>query len=103
MHFCTYAHDVVRVMASLHPPILPLHPSSLGSLEDLYSFDPANLTWTRLAAAAVPRPSARYRHGFTSAGGKLYVHGGFNGGKACCRMNGVGFPICPFAACLLRC
>ena len=35
------------------------------------------MTWTRLSAALdVPRPSARSGHGFTSAGGMLYVHGG---------------------------
>jgi hypothetical protein len=57
-----------------------------GALDDLYSFDFANLfaNWTQLAVFDVSRPSARYHHGFTSAGGKLYVHGGYNGsGKAC--------------------
>jgi hypothetical protein len=35
------------------------------------------LTWTLLSDAATgARPPARYSHGFTSAGGKLYVHGG---------------------------
>ncbi len=57
------------------------HSPSPGYLDDLYSFDLANLTWTRLAATAVPRPSARNFHGFTSAGGKLYVHGGSNTGN----------------------
>ena len=49
---------------------------------DLYSFDLANMTWTLLSANKDSTwPSARWDHGFTSAGGKLYVHGGvsFNG------------------------
>jgi hypothetical protein len=54
---------------------------SAGYLDDLHSFDPATMTWTLLSAAAdsAPAPSARYGHGFTSAGGKLFVHGGYNG------------------------
>ncbi len=53
--------------------LLPVSPSA-GELDDLHSFDPATMTWTLLAAAN--GPSSRARHGFTSAGGKLYVHGG---------------------------
>jgi hypothetical protein len=35
------------------------------------------MTWTMLIAANdASRPSARTGHGFTSAGGMLYVHGG---------------------------
>ncbi len=35
------------------------------------------MTWTLLSAVnSAARPSSRERHGFTSAGGKLYVHGG---------------------------
>ena len=48
-----------------------------GSFDDLHSFDPATKTWTLLSAADdAGRPSARYSHGFTSAKGRLYVHGG---------------------------
>ena len=37
------------------------------------------MNWTDLSAAASGTPpSARYGHGFTSAGGKLYVHGGLS-------------------------
>ncbi len=51
---------------------------SAGFLDDLHSFDPATMTWTLLSAANdTRRPSARSGHGFTSAGGLLYVHGGF--------------------------
>jgi hypothetical protein len=47
------------------------------------------MTWTRLAADVVPRPSDRSRHGFTSAGGKLYVYGGNSGsGIAFVRVGG---------------
>jgi hypothetical protein len=36
------------------------------------------------------RPTARYKHGFTSAGGKLYVHGGTSySSGACAREKGV--------------
>ncbi len=49
-----------------------------GYLDDLHAFDPAAMIWTNLSAAdAAGRPSARYDHGFTSARGLLYVHGGY--------------------------
>jgi hypothetical protein len=49
-----------------------------GSLDDLHSFHLATKVWTQLNAAEVSGawPTARYMHGFTSAGGCLYVHGG---------------------------
>ena len=53
-------------------------PSAGRLLADLHSFDPATMNWTLLSAAdGAGRPSARANHGFTSAGGLLYVHGGF--------------------------
>jgi hypothetical protein len=58
----------------------PLAPSRLSAdyLNDLYSFDPAFIAWNLLSAATVgTRPSAREGHGFTSSGGKLYLHGGY--------------------------
>ena len=56
-----------------------LHLPVAGFFDDLHSFDPVNMTWTLLSAAEdSTRPSARAWHGFTSAGGKLYVHGGDN-------------------------
>ncbi len=63
------------------PPCRP--PLSAGPLDDLHSFDPATMTWTLLSAAdfADSHPSARYSHGFTSAGGRLYVHGGYGNGR----------------------
>ncbi len=46
--------------------------------DDLHLFDPATKTWTLLSTKVdVDRPSARIGHGFTSAGGLLYVHGGW--------------------------
>jgi hypothetical protein len=43
-------------------------------------YDPAAGAWTDLSAAlSGTPPSPRFFHGLTSAGGKLYVHGGFNG------------------------
>ncbi len=56
----------------MNVPLLPL-----GLFDDLHSFDPATMAWTLLSTADdARRPSARYNHGFTSAAGRLYVHGG---------------------------
>jgi hypothetical protein len=57
-------------------PSLPLLPSA-GQLDDLYMFDPGNMTWTLLSATSGQRPTNRFGHGFTAAGGVLYVHGGY--------------------------
>ena len=48
-------------------------------LGDLHVYDPFVMAWTDLSypASGTP-PSPRYGHGFTAAGGKLYVHGGWN-------------------------
>jgi hypothetical protein len=64
---------------SPRPPPRPCRvPVSTGHLDDLLSFDLANMTWALLSAADdAGRPSVRYGHGFTSAGGRLYVHGGY--------------------------
>ena len=63
-----------------HPPFFPPSAGNVR-LDDLHVFDPAKMTWTDLSAAINgPRPSARSFHGFTSAGGKLYVHGGLKTG-----------------------
>jgi hypothetical protein len=53
-------------------------PPPAGYLDDLHLFDPTTMTWTLLPAAeeSGTRPCARSGHGFASAGGKLYVHGG---------------------------
>ena len=47
-------------------------------LSDLYAFDPIAVAWMDLsdAGSGIP-PTARDSHGFTSAGGELYVHGGY--------------------------
>ena len=50
------------------------------ALGDLHAFDPATMTWTSLSDADdARRPLPRDWHGFTSAGGRLYVHGGWDG------------------------
>ncbi len=60
-----------------HPLHLTRGPPFAGDRGDLHSFDPATMTWTLLSAVdGAGRPSARNGHGFTSAGGLLYVHGG---------------------------
>ncbi len=63
-----------------HAGAKPPPPPSAGKLDDLYSFDPATMTWTLLSGAEYgTRPLARSAHGFTSVGGTLYVHGGCYG------------------------
>jgi hypothetical protein len=49
--------------------------------DDLHSFDPDTMAWTQLSANGSAAndsvwPAARYWHGFASAGGLLFVHGG---------------------------
>ena len=45
-------------------------------LDDLHSFHPVE-GWALLSQGSF-LPAARLSHGFTSAGGKLYVHGGIS-------------------------
>ncbi len=46
-------------------------------MQDLHVFDPTILAWTDLTAAARGAPpAARYCHGFSADGGRLYVFGG---------------------------
>lgn len=41
-------------------------------------FDPSSMAWTNLSTDVLgPQPSPRSGHGFASAAGKLYVHGGY--------------------------
>ena len=59
------------------PPPYTSYCAGLSRLQDLHVYDPATMAWTNLSAAASGTPpSGRDGHGFTSAGGKLYVHGG---------------------------
>jgi hypothetical protein len=61
------------------PPQFSLSADRVVILDDLHSFDPATMIWTLLSAANdTLLPSARSGHGFTSAGGRLYVHGGYS-------------------------
>ena len=56
------------------------HAGTGNSLADLFLYDPATLAWTDLSAlSSGDPPSPRAGHGFASAGGKLYVHGGIDG------------------------
>ena len=51
--------------------------SLAGPLNDLFSYDPAAMTWTDLSVAVAGNPpTPRFDQGFESAGGKLYVFGG---------------------------
>jgi hypothetical protein len=67
-------HDSPINTLTISPLLLPWP----GYLDDLYSYEPTNMTWTRIYAApgGGSPPLGRACHGFTSAGGKLYVHGG---------------------------
>jgi hypothetical protein len=49
-------------------------------LKVLHVYDPAAGAWTDLGTPFLSAQAPRYHHGFTSAGGKLYVHGGVDGG-----------------------
>jgi hypothetical protein len=58
---------------------LPLRARSCAGnyFNDLHVYDPVAGAWTDLSAAiSGSPPSTRWGHGFTSAGGKLYVFGG---------------------------
>jgi hypothetical protein len=49
---------------------------------DLHVYDPSSKSWNDLSASSSGTPpSSRIDFGFTSAGGKLYVHGGWSGGS----------------------
>jgi hypothetical protein len=69
------------LLRTLHSFFLP--PPLAGYLNDLHSFDTTNMTWTLLSAAADSVWPARSGHGFASAGGRLYVHGGCNWLSTC--------------------
>jgi hypothetical protein len=46
-------------------------------LNDLHVYDPVGGAWTDLSGAVSgSRPTVRMLHGFTSAGGRLYIFGG---------------------------
>ena len=47
-------------------------------LNDLHVYDPIARSWTEITAIiSGTAPTARWRHGFSAADGKLFVHGGF--------------------------
>jgi hypothetical protein len=56
-----------------------LLPPPFAAFDDLYSFDPGNMAWTKLVTSG-QRPTPRSYFGFTSAGGALYLHGGLGVG-----------------------
>ena len=60
-----------------------------GDLQDLHVYDPTSMAWTDLSASASGTPPpARNIHGFTTAGGKLYEHGGRGESGEGCRAEG---------------
>ena len=84
---CLVKHRVVpqrpflRHVTALFPT--PSPPRTGAYLGDLHVYDPAAMAWTNLSAAASGTPPfARSGHGFASAGGLLFVHGGFNSSGA---------------------
>ena len=75
--FSLLTFHFLHIPGPIDPPPTHYTPSA-GLLDDLHWFDPTTMTWTLLSAEDdVHRPSARSKHGFTSVGGLLYVHGGY--------------------------
>ena len=75
---CSFA-KIFRAL-NLTPPRTPL--GRTGSiLGDLHAYDPLQRSWADFSAVVGVVPAPRYCHGFASAAGKLYVHGGFGIGK----------------------
>jgi hypothetical protein len=73
LHFMFFAN---LESSSFTQAIVP----AAGPRNDLHVYDPASMTWFDLTSHAHGQPpTARSGHGFASVGGKLYVHGGFNG------------------------
>ena len=87
------------LIVSTHVLSSILTPPRAGRTEDLHSFDQATMAWTLLSANDSARPAARYGHGFASAGGLLFVHGGIGrvGVCTCIRV------ICFFNRLILLC
>ncbi len=53
--------------------------AAAGFYSDFHAFDLESMTWFNLTKYVIgTAPTARLAHGFTSSGGKLYVHGGNN-------------------------
>jgi hypothetical protein len=49
---------------------------------DFHVYNPATMTWFDLSGHTLGTPpTARYKHGFSSMEGKLYVHGGSGDGE----------------------
>ena len=58
-----------------------LHFLEIGYLGDLYSLDPTSIVWICIAPGNTGSnsiPSRRYRHGFASDRGKLYLSAGLD-------------------------
>ena len=50
---------------------------SAGLLNDMHRFNPIEMGWTNLSTpSAGQTPPPRFGHGFSYAGGRLYVHAG---------------------------
>jgi N-acetylneuraminic acid mutarotase len=59
------------------PPSIDMTAPYPAVENDLHAYDPVSMTWFNLTSYALGSPpGARIGHGFTSEGGKLYVHGG---------------------------
>ena len=77
--WCAFASPVID--ATSFPSIL-LRPFGAGETQDLFVYDPLTLAWTDLSSqVSCTLPAARFYHGFTSTGDKLYIHGGLIRGE----------------------
>ena len=55
-----------------------------GSSRELFEYDPVSRRWTNLTSVmGGAAPVARFGHSFTSANGKLFLHGGWTGTGEC--------------------
>jgi hypothetical protein len=74
---CVFVNHLVTGHITCCGNVAPNVFSFAGYLQDLHVYDPTIGAWTDLSApASSTPPPARFDHGFTSAGGKLYVLGG---------------------------
>jgi hypothetical protein len=61
------------------PTAFMMYPLVSGYFNDLYSFSSIHLLWSDLSSVLLgARPTPRSSFGFTSAGEKLYLYGGFS-------------------------
>ncbi len=93
-----YIESEMRLSLSHKAICLTGTPLGLSAFrDDLHEFNIDAKVWTDLSSPVLgTKPTARDGHGFASAGGKLYVHGGriLTG-----ELEALGTPFCPQSRC----